>query len=499
MTIYEKGAEVVRMLLTLLGEETFRKGTDLYFKDNDGKAVTCDDFVAAMATVSGRDLTLFSRWYSQSGTPELRSTTSYDAKAQTLTLTLTQQTKPTADQPTKQPVLLPIKIALLGEGGRRLPITMQGRALGTETVLEFGVAEQSFVFEGVREPPVLSLLRDFSAPVKLTTDDDERALLFRLAHDDDAFNRAEAGQELFLRHLENSVQKLQSKEPALPPSQALLAAMDTALQGALRGDADPSLLALALAPPGIDVVGDRLPWADYASAHTAREHLMTAIATSLSSTLTAVAAKATASLGDGAYEFSPLAVGWRRLRNLAVAVLSRIDGALVERHLQHAKDMTDTQVALGLLAQTEGAARDAAFAAFFDTWQGEALVIDKWFALQAQSTRKTALDDVAKLLTHKDFSMENPNRVRAVVGAFASGNPLHFHDASGRGYALLGERVRMLDAFNPQIAARMLTPLTRWKRQDAPRQALMRRELEVVLQRDGVSPDVREIATKALS
>ena len=497
MTIYEKGAEVVRMLHTLLGEETFRKGTDRYFKDNDGKAATCDDFVAAMSSVSGRDLTVFQRWYSQAGTPELTSSSSFDVAAQTFTLTLTQETKETPDQPTKLPVLLPIKLALLDtkNAGQRLQLTLAGKDLGDETVLEFASATQSFVFEGVSHAPVVSLLRDFSAPVKLTTDDDEAALLFRLAHDDDAFNRSEAGQELYLRHLLRSVELVQAGSAPLPPSAALLSAVETAM----TSSSDPSLLALALSPPGLDVVGDRLPWADYASAHVAREDLITKLATALSPTLTKVEAQTTAALGAGDYEFTPKAVGLRSLRNLVVALLSRIDAGIAEKHLKRAKDMTDTQMALALLAQTEGKAHDDAFAAFFDKWHSEALVIDKWFALQAQSTRKSALDDVTKLLAHKDFSMENPNRVRAVVGAFGSGNPVHFHDASGRGYALLGERVRILDGFNPQIAARMLTPLTRWKRQNPARQALMKKELEAVLARDGVSRDVREIATKALA
>ena len=498
MTIYEKGAEVVRMLHTLLGEKTFRQGTDRYFKDNDGKAVTCDDFVAAMAAVSGRDLSVFSRWYSQSGTPELKATTSFDALNKLFTLTLSQETQATPDQATKEPLLLPVKTALLGAGGKRLALSMNGRALGDETVLEFSTAAHSFVFDKVEEAPVVSLLREFSAPVKLSTDDNEGALLFRLAHDDDAFNRCEAGQELFLRLIEANVGRAQAGEAPTPPAAALFAAIDTALQGALNGSADASLLALALSPPALDVIGDRLPWADYASAHLAREALIRSLATALASTLKKVDAATTASLGDGPYAFTPRAVGLRSLRNLVVGLLARIDVEIVSRHLARARDMTDTQSGLALLALGSGQERDAAFAAFYQRWKHEALVIDKWFALQAQSTRAGALNDVEALLRHPDFSMENPNRVRSVVGAFSSGNPLHFHDASGRGYLMLGERVRTLDAFNPQIAARMLTPLTRWKRQNGPRQQLMRAELHRVLGRDGVSNDVAEIATKAL-
>ena len=251
--------------------------------------------------------------------------------------------------------------------------------------------------------------------------------------------------------------------------------------------------------PPIDVIADGLPWADYRAAHDAREHLVRTLAERLTATLHTVRTAMTRALGDGPYAFTPAATGQRSLRNLAVSYLSRVVPAVVSEHLAAATNMTDTQTALALLAHAEGPARDAAFAAFYAQWQNEALVVDKWFMLQAQSTRPSALADVEALLRHPAFSIENPNRVRAVLGTFASGNPLHFHAASGRGFALLAEQVRSIDAFNPQIAARMLTPLTRWRRQDPPRQALMKDALKHVLAREGVSRDVMEIATKALS
>ncbi|MCA2978899.1 MAG: aminopeptidase N [Myxococcaceae bacterium] len=501
VTIYEKGAEVVRMYLTLLGDETFRRGTDLYFSRHDGQAVTTDDFLKCMAEVSGRDFTQFQRWYSQAGTPKVTATSTWSAEAGAWTLTLRQAVPPTPGQPEKRPMLIPVTTALLGAGGRRLPLVVNGVARGSECVLELTEAAQTFVFSGLTERPVPSLLRGFSAPVVLETDDDEAALLFRLAHDDDAFNRVEAGQELFLRHLLASVAALQGGGGPLPASPKLVGAVKTALEAARMPGADPSLLALALSVPGLDVIGDRLPWADYGSAQVAREHLVTELATQLSGLVGEVDALLSRSLDGAAYRFTPEDVGRRSLRNLLVAWRARLPGgeAHAQAHLERASCMTDTQAALALLSNTTGPARDRAFADFYARWKGEALMVDKWFALQATSTRPQALDDVLALVKHEAFTLENPNRARSVIAALGMSNPLRFHEASGRGYVFLADVVRTLDGFNPQIAARMLTPLTRWRRQDAPRQALMKRELQRVLDREGCSKDVYEIASKSLA
>ncbi len=501
VTIYEKGAEVVRMYLTLLGHELFRKGTDLYFSRHDGQAVTTDDFLKCMAEVSGRDFTQFSRWYSQAGTPKVTSKGAWDAAKGTWTLTLTQAVPPTPGQTEKLPMLVPVVTSLLGNDGKPVPLTVDGVARGTECVLELTQAEQRFVFSGLSHAPVPSLLRGFSAPIILETDDDERALLFRLAHDDDAFNRVEAGQELFLRHLFASIAAIQGGKEPIAPSAQLVDAVRTALATALTPEGDPALLALALSVPGIDVIGDRLAWADYASAHHAREHLVTALATALLPLITSVDAHLSKSLDGVAYRFAPDDVGRRSLRNVMVAWRARLaDGeAQVLAHLRRAGSMTDTQAAYSLLSATTSAARDEAFKSFYAQWKGEALMVDKWFALQATSTRPQALDDVMTLMKHEAFTLENPNRARSLIAALGMSNPLRFHEASGRGYAFLGEQVRALDVFNPQIAARMLTPLTRWKRQDPPRQALMKQELQRILDREGCSKDVYEIATKSLA
>jgi aminopeptidase N len=500
VTVYEKGAEVVRMYHTLLGEETFRKGTDLYFSRHDGEAVTTDHFLACMAEVSGRDLTQFARWYSQAGTPTVTAKGRFDADAGTFTLTLSQTVPPTPGQPEKLPMVIPVKMALLGPDGRRLPLVIDGVARGTEHVLELVEPEQTFVCSGLADKPVPSLLRGFSAPVILKTDDDEAALLFRLAHDDDAYNRVEAGQELFLRQLLGSVEAIQAGQAPLAVPASLTDAVKTALSTALSGG-DPALLALALSVPGLDVIGDRLPWADYASAHVAREHLIGQLAAALSPLLAEVDAALSKTLDGGPYRFVPDDVGRRSLRNLVVAYRARLDDgeSHVVAHLRRAGSMTDTQAALALLAHTSGPTRDEAFASFYARWKGEALMIDKWFALQAMSTRASALDDVMALVKHEAFTLENPNRARSVIVSFGLNNPLHFHDASGRGYVFLAEQVMKLDAFNPQIAARLMMPLTRWKRQNEARQGVMKRELQRILDRPGCSKDVFEIATKSLA
>ncbi len=499
VTIYEKGAEVVRLYETLLGRETFRRGTDLYFTRHDGQAATCDDFLAAMAEVSGRDLTQFSRWYAQAGTPTVTATGRFDTEHGTYTLTLMQTVPPTPGQPDKHPMLIPVRAALLSVDGRRLPLVVDGQNAGDEIVLELDDATRTFVFSGLTTKPVPSLLRGFSAPVKLTTDDDEAALLFRLAHDDDAFNRVEAGGELYLRHLEAGVARLHAQAEPPPPPAALVASVQTALTSALDPAADHALLALALSVPGLDVVGDRLPWADYGSAHVVREALIGELARALAPLLADVDAALSRALDGRPYSYEPRAVGRRSLRNLIVSWRARLDEQHAFAHLERASCMTDTQTALACLAQASGPRREAAFADFYARWRGEALMIDKWFLLQAQSTRAGAIDDVEGLLAHEAFSLKNPNRARSLVSAFAMGNPVHFHDPSGRGFAFLAEQVVALDAFNPQIAARFLTPLTRWRRQDPPRQDRMKAALHRILDRPGCSRDVFEIASKGLA
>lgn len=503
VTIYEKGAEVVRMLHTLLGEETFRKGTDLYFERYDGTAATCDDFVSCMAEASGRDLSQFKLWYEQAGTPELRVQTCHDPETQRYHVRFEQHVPDTPGQSGKQPMCIPVRTALLDRQARTpLALTLNGQVLGAETVLEVTETSQDFVFENMPNPPVASFLRGFSAPVKLQTDEKENDLLFRLAHDDDSFNRVEAGQELYLRYLESASKSIAAAEPSAAPGDPWLHAIRSTLRGVLDSDADPALLALALSVPGIAVIGDRLAerghFADYSSAHKAREALVATLAQTLKEDLVEVSSSLTERL-HGPYAFAPGPVGCRSLRNLCTAWQTRLAPGLAQEHLERATNMTDTQVALALLSDQSGPVRDQAFLAFRQKWAKEALMMDKWFTLQAQSTRSTVMDDVEELVQDEAFSLKNPNRARALVMGFAMGNPLHFHDPSGRGFRFLADHVIALDAFNPQIAARFLTPLTRWRKQDETRQVLMKSQIERVLNRSDCSRDVYEIASKALA
>jgi aminopeptidase N len=498
LTIYEKGAEVVRMLHTLLGEAAFRRGTDLYFSRHDGQAATCDDFVACMAEVSGRDLTQFKLWYSQAGTPKLTVTIEDDRARQSCTVHFQQEVPDTPGQTHKQPMVIPVRAAFLANGVRVEAIDERNQ-VQCEPLLVVNQSQQSFRFSVPgKAAPVLSLLRGFSAPVRLDMAEPEADLLVRLAHDDDAFNRSEAGQQLLMANLVRGVEQIQSGQIPSPPSAALVAACTQALHDALENKADPALVALTLSVPGIDVIGQRLPWADYTAAHQAREALITSLSQSMSAGWQSVEQQLTSLLSGQAYVFAPQPVAQRSLRNVAMAYLSRTDVTAAHRHLQRATCLTDVQAALALLAHSDDAQRQPELDAFYARWSSEALMVDKWFAMQSQSTRSAAFDDVKRLLAHPAFTLENPNRARSVVSAFAMGNPLHFHHASGRGYQLLADQIVALDAFNPQIAARLLLPLTQWRRQDPSRQAMMKVQLERVLSRPA-STDVAEIATKALN
>jgi aminopeptidase N len=500
LTIYEKGAEVVRMLHTMLGEDLFRRGCDLYFSRHDGQAATCDDFVRCMQEVSGMDLGQFQLWYSQAGTPQVHVRVEDDRATQTTTLVLSQSTPKTPGQPLKQAMVIPLKLAFLSRDGSRIPHIDDNHVAQNESLVLLKHTEQRV---RLRVPgaqaPVLSMLRGFSAPVRLSVDETDEDRLVRLAADDDAFNRYEAAQVLMTAHLVNVVQCLQKGQAAPVVDAQLVHGCGRAIEDVLQRKVDPALVALLLMPPSLDVVVQHLPWADFHHAHVAREALITQLATSLRDRLLEVVADVDRQLQGKAYRFEGAQVAARSMRNASMAMLCRVDDNAALRHLQRATCMTDTQAALTWLAASNHEQRVPQLQAFFTKWQHEDLMIDKWFTMQAQSTRKDAFDDVNALLQHAAFRMETPNRVRALVGAFAAGNPVHFHDISGRGFSWLAERVMTLDAFNPQVAARMVIPLTHWRRQDPPRQAQMKEQLARVQQRPGVSPDVAELVGKALA
>ncbi|MCG5535535.1 aminopeptidase N [Ectothiorhodospira mobilis] len=498
MTVYEKGAEVVRMIQTLVGREGFRRGLDLYFQRHDGQAVTTEDFVRAMEDATGRDLGPFRLWYEQAGTPHLEVDGHQDAATATYRLTVRQSCPPTPDQPEKRPMHIPLRMALLDPSGRPLPLRLHGDGDGEappmERVLDVTEAEQTFVFQGVEAPPVPSLLRGFSAPVKLQFPYTHEDLAFLMAHDGDDFNRWEAGQQLAVKVLLAQVRALQAgEEPRLDP------ALEAAFARVLEDEAlDAALVAEALTLPGEGYLAEQMEVVDVDAIHRARRFTRQALGRALAGRWRARHDALADSRGGDA-----VAMGRRRLRDLCLAYLCAPGGkealALARSRYEQAQDMTGTMGALRALMDHPGPERDEALADFEARWRQDPLVLDKWFALQAASGAPGTRERVEALMAHPGFSLRNPNRVRALLGTFAMGNPVHFHAADGEGYRLVTEAILELDALNPQVAARLATSLVRWRRFDAARQERMRAALERIVARPGVSPDVYEVASRALA
>ena len=495
-TVYEKGAEVIRMLHTLIGEDAFRKGMDLYFERHDGEAVTCEDFVAAMAEAAGRDLGTFMRWYGQAGTPELTARGRYDADAGTYTLEIAQKTPPTPGQPEKQPLLLPLRLGLVGRrSGAELPLQLEGEnePRGTDRVLELTEAEQRLTFTGLAEEPVPSLFRGFSAPVKLDAGLGAAELAHLFAHDSDPFVRWDAGQSLALAALRRLIDE-RDATPRLAPelARAFAAGLD-------RAGEDHALAARALVLPSASYLGQQMQVIDvdgiaFARA-TARAELGRGLRDRWLETYRACD-------NGGPFSIEPAAMGRRALKNVALAYLAWAGDdegrSLAQRQFERADNMTDSLAALRAIVEAAMPGRDAALESFYERWQHEPLVVDKWFALQATTEAPDAAGQVAALLAHPAFSMSNPNRVRSVLGAFAAQNLTGFHAEDGGGYRLVADKVLELDRINPQVAARLITAFGRWRRFDAGRQAMMRAGLERILAAPGLSRDSYEIAKKSL-
>jgi aminopeptidase N len=494
-TVYEKGAELVRMQANLLGPALFRKATDLYFERHDGQAVTTEDFVRCMEDASGRDLSQFRRWYSQAGTPELRVSGEYDAVARTYSLRVHQQTPPTPGQAHKEPLHLPLAVGLLDASGRDLPLRLEGEGAvpvaGTR-MLELRESEECFRLLDVLERPIPSLLRGFSAPVKVRYEYSDEELMFLMAHDSDGFNCWDSAQTLAQRILLQMV-----TEPGTQVPEGFFEAFRNALR--VPGS-DRALLAEILALPSEPYLGEQMETVDVDGIHRAREDLKAAIARELREDLHVVVRKCE---GLDTFELTPEAIGRRSLKNLCLGYLMRGDDAqaraLCEAQFAAHRNMTDVIAALHLLVDEGAEAGDAALREFYERWQSNPLVIDKWLAIQALSGREDTLERVRRLLVHPDYSIANPNRVRSLVGAFCMGNQHRFHAASGAGYRFLGERVIEIDPVNPQIAARLLQAIARWRRFDSARQGLMRAELERILEVEDLSKDVYEVASKSLS
>lgn len=490
-TVYNKGAEVIRMMATIIGKPAFRRGMDLYFARHDNQAVTIDDFVAAMQDASGVDLTEFKRWYHQAGTPEIVVTDEYDPAAKRYSLTVTQHTPPTPGQTDKQPVVIPVALGLLDGNGQELPTKLEGETealTGTRVVLA-NCTETKFTFVEVASPPVPSLLRGFSAPVKLSGMSRER-LQFLAAHDTDPFARWEAGQQYATGLLLDMIAAIQRGEtPVVEP--ALIQAMGATLDGD-----DPAFVAEALSLPGEAFLADQMTVVDPDAIHAARDLARRAIAAGLRDRLAALYGKLT---DKGAYTTDGAAVGHRSLRNACLAYLSAEgDPARAKAQFDAGGNMTDVLAALSVLSGIDCPERTQALAVFHAAWRDDPLVLDKWFSLQAISPLPGTMAAVRALAEHPDFDLRNPNRVRSLVGSFGF-NQVRFHAADGSGYRFLADTIVRLDPANPQIAARMVSPLGQWRRFDAGRQALMKAELARIVALAGLSKNTFEMASKSLA
>eukprot|EP00960_Hanusia_phi_P049099 759359-Hanusia_phi.AAC.5 len=476
------------MYQTLLGKDGFRKGMDLYFKRHDGTAVTCDDFRAAMADANGVDLQQFERWYTQAGTPTVEAKTSYSPEKQRLELVLSQSCGPSPGQPTKEPYHIPVRVGLIGKDGKDLV---------PERVLELKDATQTFVFEGVKEEPVVSLLRGFSAPVNVKFPRSDEELAFLMANDQDSFNRWEAGQELFSRSiLANARAFQQGKEMELPQ-----VVVDAAKRTLLLKDIDKSLQAYALTFPSLLTLGAKMDVIDPDALVAACKFMKQGMATKLRGELEQ-------GYKDNQLPLEPFrndadAVGRRRIKNVCLDYLmtlkeDKYTKLCLDQALQSTA-MTDLVAATALLAgSSDEAARKKALENFYEKHaKGNDLILCKWFTMQAMADVDSALSDVGALLQHPDFSLKNPNKCRAVIGAFA-GNMKHFHAADGSGYRWLSDRILDIDKMNPQMSARLVSSFSTFRRYDEKRQTLIKAELERLVGSSGLSRDAYEIASKSL-
>jgi len=502
LTVYEKGAEVVRMIQTLLGEEGFRKGSDLYFERHDGQAVTVDDFVKAMEDANRADLTQFKRWYSQAGTPRLAVSEQYDAAAKTYSLTFRQSCPPTPGQSEKLAFVIPVSLGLLDGQGNEIALRLQGEgaAVGNTRVLAVDQPEQTFTFVDVPEQPLPSLLRGFSAPVKLDFSYSRDQLMFLMQHDSDGFNRWEAGQQLSVQVLQEMIGQHQRGE-ALQLDQRLVAALRSQLEDE---SLDQAMVAEMLSLPSEAYLTEISEIADVDAIHAARDFARQGIATELFDLFwkryqaNREVSRQTPYVAEAGH------FARRALQNIALSYLMlsgkpEVVAACVDQ-FEEADNMTERLTALAMLVNSGfEAERDKALASFAEHFKDNPLVMDQWFSVQAGNTQPGGLERIQHLMQHPAFTLKNPNKVRALIGAFANQNLVNFHRADGAGYRFLADQVIVLNKLNPQIASRLLAPLTRWRKYDAGRQGLMKTELERILASGELSSDVYEVVSKSLA
>jgi aminopeptidase N len=499
-TVYNKGAEVIRMIYTLLGPEKFRAGMDLYFKRHDGQAVTCDDFVSAMQDASGIDLEQFKLWYSQSGTPVLEITEAWDEAARLYRLTIRQSCPVTPGQDDKKPFHMPLTIGLLDGNGHDIFYSLNGaNTCGLQkNVLEFSEKEQTFTFFDMKERPVLSFLRDFSAPVKVNSFQGKEELAFLMAHDTDLFNRWDAADRLATTIILDLAAKMRCNEPV---------ELDGIFIQSFRANlvdtkGDKALIAQALSLPSETYLAQQMEIVDPDLLHQACLFVRRELSVRLRQDFIDVYER---NYDKGSYAISPEAMGQRSLKNICLSYLLASDPVdrfsldLCLKQYHSGSNMTDVIAALAALSHYPGPEREDALDDFYKTWKNDPLVMDKWLIIQATSSLDNTLTRVKELLHHPSFSLKNPNKVRSLIGAFCSGNHVRFHEASGAGYRFLTEQLIAIDQFNAQIAARLVGPFINWKKYDTSRRKLIREQLERLAVIENLSDDLYEIVKKACS
>ena len=490
LTVYEKGSEVIRMMHTLLGEVSFQKGMKLYFERHDGTAATCDDFVSAMQDASGVDLTQFKRWYSQSGTPTIHVTSSYDSEQKTYAVTVEQSTAATQEQKEKLPLHIPLDIELYDSNGDVIPLQCNGKSINN--ILNIIEEKQVFIFDNVDELPIISLLREFSAPVKLVYEYTDLELMFLMVHATNEFARWDAGQMLLAKYIKANVENVQNGR-AFELSERVLDAFRGVL---LDRELDPAFIAEVLSLPSQNEVAGWFKPVDVDAVFSVLKSIKMAIADNLQDELTAIYG----SLVQSKYTVEHDAIGKRALRNMALSYLAYLPQGdeLARSQYSNANNMTDTMAALSAANQAKLPCREKMMDDFSAKWVNDGLVMDKWFALQGTNPSDDVLDVVKKTMQHQAFTMKNPNRIRSLIGSFLTANPVSFHAKDGSGYQFAGEILTELNESNPQVASRLIDPLLKFRNYDEARQLLMRSELEKLSKLENLAKDLFEKVTKAL-
>ncbi|CAH8199837.1 aminopeptidase N [Vibrio aestuarianus] len=490
LTVYEKGSEVIRMMHTLLGEAAFQKGMKLYFKRHDGTAATCEDFVSAMEDASGVDLAQFRLWYSQSGTPIVSVSSEYNAQQQTYSLTIEQVTEETHEQKEKAPLHIPFDIELYAKDGDVIPLQCNGKPIAN--VLNVKDAKQTFVFENVTEKPVPSLLREFSAPVKLEYEYSDDELTFLMVNARNEFARWDAGQMLLAKYIRSNVLGVQAGKDV-----DLAESVIDAFRGVLLSDSlEPAFIAEMLSLPSHNEVSGWYKRVDVDAIAMVLKAIKVQLSNALEDELTAVYN----SLKQAHYSIDHQSIGKRALRNTCLAYLAYTTKGndLVVTQYNTANNMTDTMAAMSAANSAQLACRELLMADYSDKWKHDGLVMDKWFILQGTNPAQNVLDVIKQTMNHEAFSLKNPNRIRSLVGSFLNANPVNFHAKSGEGYRFAGEILRELNNSNPQVASRLIDPLLKFRLYDEERQTLIKAELEMLKSMDDLARDLFEKVTKAL-